>query len=187
MRLLESTHLFPTIELALDPDRSNSVATIQASDDYDVAMIKVDLPGTLPKAELHDNLDSVKQGDTVFVIGYPFSSLSVSSAKREIPEPSISAGNIGKIIRTRDAALKRKPAYSKIGDAYQLSVNSTDEGYDGAPVFDDRARVVGIFNVTKNAADSTMIHSIDLHAVNGPGGGAVFTQVDPGRREILHL
>ena len=32
----------------------------------------------------------------------------------------------------------------------------------------------------KNAADSIMPHSIDLHAVTGPGGGAVATQTLPG-------
>jgi nitrite reductase (NO-forming) len=32
----------------------------------------------------------------------------------------------------------------------------------------------------KNRADSRMIHSIDLHAVTGPGGGAVMTQAPPG-------
>lgn len=32
----------------------------------------------------------------------------------------------------------------------------------------------------KNRADSTMPHSIDLHAVTGPGGGAVMTQTAPG-------
>ncbi len=32
----------------------------------------------------------------------------------------------------------------------------------------------------KNAPDSQNPHSIDLHAVNGPGGGAVATQVHPG-------
>jgi nitrite reductase (NO-forming) len=31
-----------------------------------------------------------------------------------------------------------------------------------------------------NASDSTMVHSIDLHAVTGPGGGAVYTQAQPG-------
>ena len=31
-----------------------------------------------------------------------------------------------------------------------------------------------------NATDSTLAHSIDLHAVNGPGGGAVYTQTPPG-------
>jgi nitrite reductase (NO-forming) len=31
----------------------------------------------------------------------------------------------------------------------------------------------------KNADDSVMLHDIDLHAVNGPGGGAVYTEVEP--------
>jgi serine protease Do len=140
----------------------NNARQVKASDDYDVAMIKVDLPGTLPKAELYDNLDSVKQGGTVFVMGYPFTSLSVSSSKREIPEPSISAGNIGKLIRTQDVSAKRRTVYSKIGDAYQLTVSSTDEGYDGAPVFDDRARVIGIFNVTKNPVDSIITVAVPI-------------------------
>ena len=37
----------------------------------------------------------------------------------------------------------------------------------------------------KNAADSGQIHSIDLHAVNGPGGGAVATQVKPGEEKVF--
>ena len=32
----------------------------------------------------------------------------------------------------------------------------------------------------KNADDSVMMHNIDLHAVSGPGGGAVLTEVMPG-------
>ncbi len=32
----------------------------------------------------------------------------------------------------------------------------------------------------KNASDSVMMHNIDLHAVTGPGGGAVLTDVAPG-------
>jgi nitrite reductase (NO-forming) len=31
-----------------------------------------------------------------------------------------------------------------------------------------------------NAADSTMMHNVDFHAVTGPGGGAVATMVAPG-------
>lgn len=34
--------------------------------------------------------------------------------------------------------------------------------------------------VLRNAEDSTMVHSIDLHAVTGPGGGSVATQTQPG-------
>lgn len=39
----------------------------------------------------------------------------------------------------------------------------------------------------KNAADSGMNHSIDLHAVTGPGGGAVGTQVKPGEEKVLRF
>lgn len=35
----------------------------------------------------------------------------------------------------------------------------------------------------KNREDSTMAHSIDLHAVTGPGGGAVVTQVAPSEEK----
>ncbi|HWI63449.1 MAG TPA: copper-containing nitrite reductase [Symbiobacteriaceae bacterium] len=37
----------------------------------------------------------------------------------------------------------------------------------------------------KNAATSKSIHSIDLHAVSGPGGGAASTQVKPGETKVF--
>jgi len=37
----------------------------------------------------------------------------------------------------------------------------------------------------RNAADSVMVHSVDFHAATGPGGGADFTQTDPGRETIV--
>jgi nitrite reductase (NO-forming) len=44
-----------------------------------------------------------------------------------------------------------------------------------------RVRVGDTVELTlTNRPDSTMVHSIDLHAVTGPGGGAVVTQVQPG-------
>lgn len=39
----------------------------------------------------------------------------------------------------------------------------------------------------KNAADSNMPHNIDLHAVNGPGGGAEATFVAPGQEAIFNF
>jgi nitrite reductase (NO-forming) len=39
----------------------------------------------------------------------------------------------------------------------------------------------------KNHADSRMIHSIDLHAVTGPGGGAVMTQAPPGEAKSFRF
>ncbi|HYG60881.1 MAG TPA: copper-containing nitrite reductase [Symbiobacteriaceae bacterium] len=37
----------------------------------------------------------------------------------------------------------------------------------------------------KNSPKSKNAHSIDLHAVNGPGGGAVATQVAPGEEKVF--
>lgn len=37
----------------------------------------------------------------------------------------------------------------------------------------------------KNADDSVMMHNIDLHAVNGPGGGAVATEAAPGETKAF--
>ncbi len=39
----------------------------------------------------------------------------------------------------------------------------------------------------KNHADSRMIHSVDLHAVTGPGGGAVMTQTPPGESKSFRF
>jgi len=37
----------------------------------------------------------------------------------------------------------------------------------------------------KNAADSVMMHSVDFHAATGPGGGADFTQIEPGAEAVV--
>jgi nitrite reductase (NO-forming) len=37
----------------------------------------------------------------------------------------------------------------------------------------------------RNAANSVLTHSIDLHAVNGPGGGATATQTGPGKESVV--
>ena len=37
----------------------------------------------------------------------------------------------------------------------------------------------------KNLSTSELTHSIDLHAVTGPGGGAVMTQTPPGQEEVV--
>lgn len=37
----------------------------------------------------------------------------------------------------------------------------------------------------KNAGDSVMVHSVDFHGATGPGGGADFTQTDPGDEKVV--
>ncbi len=37
----------------------------------------------------------------------------------------------------------------------------------------------------KNSSDSVMTHSVDFHGATGPGGGAHFTQTDPGHESVV--
>jgi S1-C subfamily serine protease len=127
----------------------------RVSDQIDVAMVKVDLPRQLSKLELFDNYQTIKPGDDVFVLGYPQASPPVvgevksrdvfnqASEFKIIPDPTFSAGNIGRVIRAQ--AGLTESTYSSFGDVYQLTVNSTGPGNSGGPVFDNHGRVIGIF------------------------------------------
>jgi nitrite reductase (NO-forming) len=69
------------------------------------------------------------------------------------------------------------------GTTYQYwTFNSTVPG----PMV--RVRVGDTVELTlANDIDSSMVHSIDLHAVTGPGGGATHTQVDPGDEKKIEF
>ncbi len=129
----------------------------RVSDDADVAMVKVDLPQSVRKVELNDNYNTIQPGDPITIMGYPAISPPVYGivASRDpfnsgqsahiIPDPTISVGNIARVIRGQTAPSVTESVESSMGDAYQLTVNSTGAGNSGGPVFDDRGRAVGIF------------------------------------------
>ena len=89
------------------------------------------------------------------VLGYPAVSPVVVGAiqskdvfnggqeARVIPDPTLSVGNIGRVIR--GSAGLTEATFSSFGDVYQLTVNSTGAGNSGGPVFDNNGRVIGIF------------------------------------------
>ncbi|HXG66187.1 MAG TPA: trypsin-like peptidase domain-containing protein [Blastocatellia bacterium] len=128
----------------------------RTSDRHDVAMIKIDIPEPVTKVEINDNYDTIKPGDPSIVLGYPSVSPPVfgvtksqdvfnrESRIRVIPDPTVSVGNIGRVIRGGEKENKDS-LYSLFGDAYQLTINSTGAGNSGGPVFDDKGRVIGIF------------------------------------------
>jgi S1-C subfamily serine protease len=134
-------------------------ATLQrTSDRHDVALIKVAVPQSLPKVELFDNYDKIQPGDAAIVMGYPaIASYTVSVIKsrdmfnretdvRVVPDPTVSVGNVGKVVRGMDFATNGQDfKVSGSGDTYQLTINSTGGGNSGGPMFDDHGRVVGIF------------------------------------------
>ncbi len=130
---------------------------VRTSDRHDAAMIKIDTPEPVKKVPLYDNYDSIRPGDTAIVLGYPavsppvvgfIESKDVFNRTQKvgiIPDPTISVGNVGRVLRGQEATSGRDPIYSTIGDAYQLTINSTGGGNSGGPMFDDHGRVVGIY------------------------------------------
>jgi nitrite reductase (NO-forming) len=79
---------------------------------------------------------------------------------------------------TLDVTLETREVSARLADGSSYHFWTFDGQVPGPFL---RVRVGDTVNVTlKNAADSTMIHSVDFHAVTGPGGGAVATQTQPG-------
>lgn len=132
-------------------------STQRVSDQHDVALIKISAPGSVPKVELYDSYDETRVGDQVVVMGYPAVSGAVVSVlrsrdmfnrdaqQRVVPDPTVSVGNIGKVIRAADGPVSQSELQFALGDTYQLTIDHTGGGNSGGPMFDAYGRVIGIF------------------------------------------
>ena len=142
------------------------VQSATPSESHDVSMIKVDIPGSLPKVTMKDNYGSVKPGQAVTVMGYPGVAPQEFVVRKSndvfnpanhyvsVPTPTVTPGNIGRII---PGSSDKNLTYSTFGDSYQLTINATGAGNSGGPLFDDEGNVVGIYFAGKSDARGTQI------------------------------
>lgn len=147
-----------TLDVTLAGKENRMAAQLkQVSDRHDVALVKIDVPGQLTKVELFDNYDALKKGEMVTILGYPAASPRVygviaskdyfnqNTQLKVIPDPTVTATNIGNIIRDSDNKDSDNKRVSTMGDVIQLATGSTGAGNSGGPVFDSQGRVIGIF------------------------------------------
>jgi hypothetical protein len=152
-RLYKLDVMFPKNKLRV-PAQLASTST-----EHDVALLKIHMPNAVPKVTMHDSYQDMLSGTPVTILGYPHGlphvdTVRTSTAPFSGPEtamgvPGLMAtpGFIGQLIR-EDAFIAgiggdRMDAH---GDGFQLSVRTIDRGNRGGPVFDQRGRVIGIFN-----------------------------------------
>ncbi len=147
---------------------------VQASPRHDVALIKISVPDPTPKVDINDNYDKIQPGDPAIVLGFPEVSPPVFGIRNsqdyfnretqftEIPDPTLSVGNIGRVLRGREASENKMGVYSVFGDAYQLTINSTGPGNSGGPVFDDRGQVTAIFFAGARKTDVLITFAVPI-------------------------
>lgn len=153
---------------------NNSLRTpakiVRVSSTHDVSMIKVDLPEQLSKVTMYDNYKDIAPGNAVTVMGYPAVSPDQFVANKsqdyfnrnpnivKVPVPTVSLGNIGRMVHGSENNTKADEYMSTMGDYYQLTINSTGPGNSGGPMFDDQGRVIGIYS----AGNSTISFAVPI-------------------------
>lgn len=148
---------------------------VRVSNTADAALIRIDVPQSLQAVQM-DAVTPISSGGQITVMGYPAISpdlirksdsqdpLKRRSELRSIPEPTITTGNIGKVLSnpTINASNSSNEYFSEMGDAYQLTINATGPGNSGGPVFNDKGHVIGIFTSARQHQGTMITFAIPI-------------------------
>lgn len=164
----ESTYM--NVTFAKTDSRINA-RVVQSSSNHDVAMLKIDHMAEFSPVELKEDGGEVAQGQKIAVMGYPGISPSViygratqefgraSGEVKIVPDPTITDGTIGKIIRGSNLVNNAELSgyYSPMGEYYQLTASETGAGNSGGPVFDKDGKVIAIFAASVTSQEGARI------------------------------
>lgn len=129
---------------------------VQDSPVHDVGMLKISVPGNLPKVVLFDSYDTIKKGEGLVIMGYPGSAPEVYAPLRSqnplnqeqkftvIPDPTVTVTSVGNIVRNSNPNDLANQRVSIEGDTIRYAGGLTWSGNSGGPVFDMNGRVVGL-------------------------------------------
>lgn len=151
---------------------------VRASTDADAALIKIDAPQKLRAVQLATD-EKVEVGDVAFVLGYPGVSEETiaitqsheagrdQSRAEIVPEPSLTEGIVMKLgepdqPQRVSANASAATLLGTLGDAFQLSINSTGHGNSGGPVFNDKGRVIGLYTYGRDMAGARVSFAVPI-------------------------
>jgi serine protease Do len=145
---------------------------VRASNESDVALIKIDAPQQLRAMELATD-DRVDVGDRTFVLGYPAVSekayvitqnneAGARQTRAEfIPEPTLTEGIVSHLGAVQQAS-SGATVHAKLDDAFQLSINATGAGNSGGPVFNDRGHVIGLYTYGRESGGARVSFAVPI-------------------------